>query len=251
MNTTATSNTQSIFDAILRANSKLQRANDALQKEVVALKRLSALRADQVEMADKERDTAIKARVKMEGEMLQLQQRAETAEASSARLEQQLVQATQDQPKVQRESEVQLVLQDAQDCGAEATAGANKAPEEQKTLAKEDAAPCTTSTTPRKKTTTDQAERARVIASAKNAATKMGAGPTAGSRARVRPATSARARVGATASTVCTRARVEATAAARALIAATAGNGASRMPSAKPQTRVKTEGRRIAQGNGC
>ena len=139
---------------------------------------------------------------------------------------------------------------DSQDSSAEAT-GENKARMQQKTRVKAVAVATTTSTTPREKTRTGQDECVRVLASAKDVAASVGADTTAGSRARVRPATTAQARVDTTASTVSTRARVESTAAARAIIAATAGTGASRMSSAKKQTRVKTGGRRIALGNGC
>ena len=274
--------TQTTYDAILRAYSKLQRACDVLQKQAVVLTNLSALRADQVKRADKERDDAIESRLKMESEVLALRQRAELAEATNARLEQQLLKATQDQLKVRRESKLKLVLQedDSQDSSAEAT-GKNKARMQQKTRVK---AVAVATTTPREKTRTGQDECVRVLASAKDVAASVGADTTAGSRARVRPATTARARVdaaantvstrarvrpattararvrpattararvGATANTVSTRARVESTAAARAIIAATAGTGASRMSSAKKQTRVKTGGRRIALGNGC
>ena len=243
--------TQTTYDAILRAYSKLQHACDVLQKQAVVLTNLSALRADQVKRADKERDDAIESRLKMEREVLALRQRAETAEASSARLEQQLLQKfTQDPLEVQRELEVQLAMQqeEVQDGNTEAT-GANEALE--KTHEKEFAAPLKTSTTPRKETRTGQGGRARVLAGVKDVAASVGGGTTAGSRARVRPATTARVRVDATASTACSRARVEATAAARANIAATAGTGASSMSSTKKQTLVKTGGRRIAMGNGC
>ena len=266
---------QSTCKAILHSCSELQRANDALQERVIALTRLSALRADMVQMADNERVEGIESRLKMESEVLALRQRAELAEATSARLEQQLLKATQDQLKVRRESKLKLVLQedDSQDSSAEAT-GENKARMQQKTRVKAVAVATTTSTTPREKTRTGQDECVRVLASAKDVAASVGADTTAGSRARVRPATTAqarvgaaantvstrarvrpattaRARVGATANTVSTRARVESTAAARAIIAATAGTGASRMSSARKQTRVKTGGRRIALGNGC
>ena len=263
---------QSTCKAILHSCSELQRANDALQERVIALTRLSALRADMVQMADNERVEGIESRLKMESEVLALRQRAELAEATSARLEQQLLKATQDQLKVRRESKLKLVLQedDSQDSSAEAT-GKNKARMQQKTRVK---AVAVATTTPREKTRTGQDECVRVLASAKDVAANVGADSIAGSRARVRPATTARARVGAaantvstrarvrpattararvgaTANTVSTRARVESTAAARAIIAATAGTGASRMSSAKKQTRVKTGGRRIALGNGC
>lgn len=251
MNTTETF-IQSTCKAILHSCSELQRANDALQEQVISLTHLSALRADMARVAENERVEGIESRRKMESEVLALRKRAEKAEATSARLEKQLLKATQGQLKVQRESELQLVLQqkDFQDSSPEAT-GENKARMQQKTHVKAVAAATTTSTTPREKTRTGQDKCARVLASAKDVAASVGAGPTAGSRARVRPATTARARVGATASTVSTRARVESTAAARAIIAATAGTGASRIPSAKKQTRVKTGGRRIALGNGC
>ena len=242
--------TQTTYDAILRAYSKIQRANDALQKQAAALTHFSALQADLVKRADKDRDQAIESRLKMESEALALRQRAETAEATSARLEQQLQKAMQDQLKVRREPEVQPAMQqeEPQDGNTQAT-GANK--ELKKTHEKEVPAPLKTSTTPRKETSTGQGGRARVLVGAKDVAASVGAGTTAGSRARVRPTTTARARVDATASTACTRARVEATAAARAIFAATAGTGASRMSSAKKQTRTKTGGRRIALGNGC
>ena len=249
MSTTANVS-QTTYDAILHAYGKLQRACDVLQKQAVVLTHLSAVRADQVKKADSARDDAIESQLKLEREVPALRQRAETAEASSARLEQQLLQKfTQDPLEVQRELEVQLAMQqeEVQDGNTEAT-GANEALE--KTHEKEFAAPLKTSTTPRKETRTGQGGRARVLAGVKDVAASVGAGTTAGSRARVRPAT-ARTHVGATASTACSRARVEATAAARASIPATAGTGASSMSPAKKQTLVKTGGRRIAMGNGC
>ena len=229
--------TQSAYDAILHANDKLQRANDLLQKQVVALTNLDALRVNLLKKADSERDAAIESRIKMERELLALRERAETAEASSARLEQQLQKDTDDQLKVQREPEVQQ--KDVQDRSTKAT-GTNETPE--KTVA----AQSKTSTPPLKETRAGQDGRARVLAGAKNVAASVGAGPAAGARARVRPSTTARAHVDATASTASTRARVEATATFRAIIAAT-----SKMSSAKKQTRVKTAGRRVALDNGC
>ncbi|KAL0582046.1 hypothetical protein ABG067_008375, partial [Albugo candida] len=99
--------TQSAYDAILHANDKLQRANDVLRQQVVALTNLDALRVGLLKKADSERDAAIESRVKVERELLALRERAETAEASSARLEHQLLQKdADDQLKVQREPEV-------------------------------------------------------------------------------------------------------------------------------------------------
>ena len=95
MNTTSSAN-----DAVLHAYGKLQRANDVLRQQVVALTHLSALREDLVKKADNERDAAIELRIKMESEMLALRERAETAEAASARLKQHHQKATQDQLKV-------------------------------------------------------------------------------------------------------------------------------------------------------
>ena len=83
--------------------------------------------------------------------------------------------------------------------------GANKTPMQQNTHEMEDAAPLKTSTTPREDTRTDQDVRTRVLASAKDIAASMGAGPTAGSRACVCPTTTARARAGASVSTVIFR----------------------------------------------
>ena len=230
--------TQSAYDAILHANDKLQRANDLLRQQVVALKNLDALRLNLLKKADSERDAAIESRIKMERELLALRERVETAESSSARLEhQQLQKDTDDQLKVEREPEVQQ--EDVEDRSTEAT-GTNETHE--KTVA----AQSKTSTPPLKETRAGQDGRARVLAGAKNVAASVGAGPAAGARARVRPSTTARAHVDATASTASTRARVEATATFRAIIAAT-----SKMSSAKKQTRVKTAGRRVALGNGC
>ena len=66
---------QSTCKAILHSCSELQRANDALQERVIALTRLSALRADMVQMADNERVEGIESRLKMESEVLALRQR--------------------------------------------------------------------------------------------------------------------------------------------------------------------------------
>ena len=62
-------------------------------------------------MANNEFVEGIESLFKMESEVLALRQRAEMAEATSARLEQKLLKATQNQLKIRRESELKLVLQ--------------------------------------------------------------------------------------------------------------------------------------------